>query len=317
MKKALMSIVIILILATVIWGCLFFNKKNDINQSNHNVTIDDITTLEEGWKKNQVYKLESITDFYTIRNIINKYYSYYYSLYDENSELTKSEILNNLYSILDKKYIEKYNLTLDNIESKFPIKVNEVDVNLEKVLYITNNDNMFVYFVCGNVRDTRTNEYSDFNMIVSLDVINKTFSIMLQDYYDEMNYCNINEGEIINYNFSYHIEVNAVNKYKPHEYSFKEYVNDMFEEIRKYIIYNPEKAYSLLNKNNIFSSYNEFKEFIEDNYREIFIMTLDSYVLEYKDDSVIYNCKEKYNNFNVLIYANNPCDITFNILKLK
>lgn len=308
MKKILIAIFCIAIISTGI--ICFFNYKEKNEFSN---TSDDMIILEEGWTENEVYKLESITDYYTVRNCIIKYYSYYYSLYDENSELSKTEVLNNLYSLLDKKYIEKNNITLDNIEKKFNTKINDVDVNLEKILYITNNDNMFIFFVSGNTRDLITNEFNDFSMIISLDVENETFSIFLEDYFDEFN--NIEEGEVIKFNFSDEIGLNNVNKFKFYEYSFNEYVGDMFEEIRNYILYNPEKAYDILNKDNEFGNYNEFKKFINDNYKELFTMTFDSYILQYKDDSVLYNCKDKYNNFNVLIYANYPCDITFNIIK--
>lgn len=310
-KKLIFCIIIIILCICFGFGTYFINRQN-INNTNisYNEEYKENVILER-----KLYGLESFTDYYTVRSCIIKYYLYYQSLYDDNSEFSKDERINNLYSLLDKSYIEKYGITLENIENKFNTKINETEVFIDYVLY-SKDENIYTYFIKGNARDLKTNWFNEINFIVRLDSQNETFSILLEDYIRDNSLDDVKEGNTLSHIFNYNISENKVNKYKPYKFSSDEYVKGLFDRIRKYIIYKPEKAYELLNtKQSNLKSYSEFEKFIKENYRELFIMTFDSYLFEYDDNCNIYNCKDKYNNFQIKIYGNNPCDIKFTILK--
>ena len=310
-KKLIFCIVIITLCICTVFGIYYYNKSDTNNTNiNYNEENKENLILEQ-----KLYGLESITDYYTVRSCIIKYYIYYQSLYDDNSEISKDERINNLYSLLDKSYIEKYGITLENIENKFNTKINETEVFIDDVLYLKEN-NIYTFFVKGNVRDLKINVFKEISFIVRLDTNNETFSLFLEDYIKDNSLDNIKEGNILDYNFSDNIAENKANKYKPYKFSYDEYVEDLFDRIRKYIIYKPEKAYELLNcKQSKLNNYSKFESFIKDNYKELYIMTFDSYMFEYEDDCNIYNCKDKYDNFEIRIYCNNPCDIKFTIIK--
>lgn len=318
MNKKLIFCIIGIVLVSCLSYCIFLNNKTNINNINNtNIDFNEEKNNEEKFTEQKLYGLKSVTDYYTIRSCIIKYFSYYHSLSNGNSELTKGELLNQLYSLLDKSYIEKYNITLENIETKFNIPINETEIFIDKVLYEKKN-NIYTYFIKGYSRELTTNAFNEINFIVCLDTQSETFSIFLEDYIRDNNLENIKEGDVIDFKTNESIQENNVNKYKPYKYSYDEYIEDLYEKIRKYMLYNPEMAYELLNKkdSNI-NNYSKFEKFIKENYKEIFTMTLDSYLFEYdyNDECMSYNCKDKYDNFQVLIYADNPCNVRFTILK--
>lgn len=321
MSKKLIFCIIGIVLVVCLSCYIGFNNKinsiNDINNNNTNIDFTVEKNNEEEIIEQKLYGLESVTDYYTVRSCIIKYFLYYDSLSSGSSELSKEELLNQLYSLLDKSYIAKYNITLENIEDKYSIPINETEVFIDKVLYEKTN-NIYTYFINGTSRDRKTNVINDIRFIVCLDTKSETFSLFLEDYIRDNKLDNIKEGDVIDFKTNEIIQDNNLNRYKPYKYSYDEYIEDMYEKIRKYMLYSPEKAYEFLNKKDSkINSYSKFESFINDNYKEIYTMTMDSYLFEYnyKEECMSYNCKDKYDNLEVLIYADNPCDMKFTILK--
>ena len=93
------------------------------------------------------------------------------------------------------------------------------------------------------------------------------------------------------------------------------YLKEIYDDIRNYMLYDSEKAYSMLNSKQ-FKNYDDFKEFIESNYTSIFIMTLRSYNYNKQDNIEVYCCKDYYKNIELIIYANGYNDIKFEINKI-
>lgn len=328
-KKKIVIIVLVVLFCLVIF---FINARtskeytdNVIDSSNENTTevkneyeYDFGTDEYQEATKMKLQKVQGMTEYYTVLNCVNKFYVYYSSIYDPSSEISPEASVSKIYKLLDESYIKKYNVTEESLKNKLiPISI-DVEVNVEDMLYATMYENISVYLVSGQIRDRLTNEYENFNIMVVLDSNNYTFSLYLQDYIKEYGYDKLKEGDEFAYNYSSGITANEMNGYVNSKVKYAEYVEDMIEQIREYMLYQPQKAYELLNeefKKETFSSYDKFEKFIETNKKEIFTLTYGSYALEYVDEMVTYRCVDKTNNFTIVIQTPNAVDYMYSIIR--
>ena len=148
-----------------------------------------------------------------VKSCVDKFYAYYESLYnsqgdsiiiDEEAQKSldkqKEENKNAVYSMLDDTYIDYKNITLDNLTSKIS-KIDPLYVSVTEMYELQKDENMYVYFVYGNIRDQKTSNISKFSMIVKIDMRNRAFKVLLQDYVNEK-YNNIQIGETVQINIS-------------------------------------------------------------------------------------------------------------------
>ena len=146
-----------------------------------------------------------------VKSCVDKFYAYYESLYnsqgdsiiiDEEAQKSldkqKEENKNAVYSMLDDTYIDYKNITLDNLTSKIS-KIDPLYVSVTEMYELQKDENMYVYFVYGNIRDQKTSNISKFSMIVKIDMRNRAFKVLLQDYVNEK-YNNIQIGETVQIN---------------------------------------------------------------------------------------------------------------------
>ncbi len=317
MNKKIIFLIIIIVLGMssyfYIKSRLNINIENNINNTN---VIYNEKKYSNKIVEQKFYELESITEYYTIRSCLIKYFSCYYNLNNENNQVNKEGAENQLYSLLDKMYREEYGISLANIKNKFQNQFNEKELFIDKV-FCQNDNNIKIYFVDGYIQDLVTNEFNKIKFIVRLDSANNTFSIVPEEYINDKNLNNIKEGDILDLKFDETILENKFNIYKSYTYSYDEYVKDMFYKIKNYMLYNPDAAFEILNKKESnLKNYSEFEKYVEENYKNIFVMTLDSYLYNPQNNYIKYECKDKYCNFEVLIYVkNSPCNINFTILK--
>ena len=267
-------------------------------------------------KDNYIYNLESTSIYNTLKNCIRKYYYSCYNIQNGNDN-TKLEEIKKIYLLLDEKYKKEYDIKIEKIEEIVKKeKYTQVDIILNKVLFVKHND-IYSYFIYGDLRDLISNEYKNINFIICFDTKNETYSIFLEDYINDNKYDNIKKGDSIEWNFSNAICYNEKNKFEYLEYIQDEYVYDIYNDIRNYILYYPEKAYKLLNNKINFYNYNKFNDFITKNRKEIFIMDLASYSSEYKNGENIYICRDSKNKFELKIYSRYPGDMAFDITKIE
>lgn len=328
-KKKIVIIVLVVLFCLIIF---FINARtskditdNTIDSSNENTTevrneleYDFGTDEYREATKMELQKVQGMTEYYTVLNCINKFYVYYSSIYDSTSEISPEASMSKIYKLLDESYIKEYNVTEESLKNKLnPISI-DVEVNVEDMLYATMYENISVYLVSGQIRDRLTNNYNDFNIMVVLDSNNYTFSLYLDDYIKKYGYNKLKEGDEFAYNYSSGITNNEMNGYVNSKVKYAEYVEDMMEQIREYMLYQPEKAYELLEdefKKENFSSYDKFEKFIEDNKKEIFTLTYGSYTLEHVDGMVAYRCIDKTNKFTILIQTPNAVDYMYSIIR--
>ena len=287
MKKN--SIVIIFLL---IFMFMFFCFLNYISKKDN---FTEINSYSYNYEYNQI---ENVGDYYLIKNCIEKfYYNYYLASYED---LNKKCILD----LLDNNIIKKYNVNINNILDVLGT-VDKENVQIDNIVY-TSNENMFFYYVKGILQNYDTYEIKDFACIVILDYSHMSYSIVLEKYIDDFIYEDIVKS----------INSNDNNKFSLLSISIEKYVNDIFYEIRNNMLYYSQKAYYNLDNRNIFNKFRKFEEYIKSNYNDIYMLTYDNYILEVKENCIVYSCKDKNNKFNIKIIIIGLFKYKYNIEKI-
>ena len=297
---AIIAIVIIIIIGIVVLISIKKNKNvGEPHSSNEPLT---------GEENNEI--LEPVTvrnDYYIVKNSVAKFYSYYYSIYNaekdnyilddeaiESIKKIKQKNIQAVYEMLDQEYINFKQVTVDNLESKFPaISTNRVNIN--KMYVIKKRTNVETYLVDGYLLDETTKSIDKFDILANIDVINGTFTIVPNDYV-ETKYSSIKIGEDLNFNAPDTIELNDANKYSFKNISDEDYILDVFEKLKNELLYNPEEAYNNLNeeyRQKKFNSIEEFKEFAKRKTRELVIAQVTTYQ------------KTKYDNYTQFVCGTN------------
>lgn len=289
MKKIIIFLIIVIIICII---SVIIVIRNVGNLSEKNI-----------YSNYEYYQIENIGDYYLIKNCLNNFYYNYYLSCKDNLINNKNYILD----ILDSNIINKYQINKDNIIEILG-ETDKVSIQIDNIKY-TSNENIFFYYVIGTLQNEDTKYINNFKSIVILDYNNMSYSMVLEKYMDDFKY-----EDIIN-----SISINENNKFILPSISTEKYINDIFNEIRNNILYNQEKAYNTLNISEIineFKDYNKFKKFIEENRKNIYLMTFSGYSIDVIEKNTIYNCKDKNNKFNVKIIITGPFIYNYSIEKI-
>lgn len=262
-------------------------------------------------------KLEEVTirnNFYVVKNCITKFYTYYSEIYNNKSsslimdeeaiaslENEKTENIKAVYNILDENYKIYKNITLDNLTQKLSsINSNTIDITN---MYVTQKDeNISIYFVYGYLIDTSLSETYEFSMIVNIDMLNRTYTVLLGDYVEE-NYNDIKVGENVEIDYPWQIENNTYNTFKYQAITDDTYITDIFNSFRDNMIYNLVEIYENLDetyKQKRFPTLESFKEYVSDNIKEISIIQLTQYKKTKYDDYTQYVCLADNNKYYII-----------------
>lgn len=236
-------------------------------------------------------------DYYIVKNCIDKFYIYY-STIQSSGENTKCE---ELYNMLDNEYIKYREISQENILSKIK-GVSPSNANIMKMYVSEQSEDISIYFVYGTLRKKKTNEISEYSMIVKIDKNNKTFSIFLDDYIKEK-YSNISIGENIQLNSLDEIKPNKNNTYSYEPITENAYIEDIMQLFKENMLYNRQSAYEYLNeeyRRKRFPTFAEFEKYIKDNIREIAAMKISQYDKNVSEDVVQYICKDTNNNYYII-----------------
>ena len=236
-------------------------------------------------------------DYYIVKNCIDKFYIYY-STIQSSGENTKCE---ELYNMLDNEYIKYREISQENILSKIK-GVSPSNANIMKMYVSEQSEDISIYFVYGTLRKKKTNEISEYSMIVKIDKNNKTFSIFLDDYIKEK-YSNISIGENIQLNSLDEIKPNKNNTYSYEPITENAYIEDIMQLFKENMLYNRQSAYEYLNeeyRRKRFPTFAEFEKYIKDNIREIAAMKIYQYDKNVSEDVVQYICKDTNNNYYII-----------------
>lgn len=294
-------IIIIIILIISIIGVIHFNKGEIVYK------IDE-TGSDEG-----LYNIDTTLQYVTVRNdyyavqtCVKKFYSYYTAIFDNGNDIDIDEdveMLNNeeaLYNMLDKEYIDYKNITQNNVSEKID-KINDSVVNINQMYVSKKNINVSVYVVQGKLREVKSGNISDFNLIIKMDALNKTFSVYLEDYINE-NYKNLEIGNEINMEVAENIVKNDTNIYDYSIIDDQTYVTDLLEKYKEEIIFDRESAYNHLDeeyKQKRFKDFNDFQEFAKDNVKKNINIKIAKYKETKYDNYVEYVCLDQNGNYYI------------------
>jgi len=316
MKKIIIFLLVGLVL--IIGTVVIFNISNNKNSQNsvkgndslsedelkHGNEEDDYKFPEqierENLTKGKLQKIDNITDYYILKNCVEKFMLSYFELYQEGTE--KSIAANNLYNLLDESYIKQKNIEVDNVSEKIK-EIKESEVRINTIFYMTEYEGMYAYFVNLNLRDIKTSEIYNCDIIIVIDKVNFTFSALLDDYV-KMYYEEFNIEKEVEFPFVKEIKKNENNQFRPLPTSYNDYAADMFEQIRYDMIYNTERAYKLLEENfrkEKFPEISDFKKYVDENYKEIWTLKYGSHTFTIKENYLEYICKDKGNTIKFII----------------
>lgn len=306
MKKIIKVCIVILVILIVIILNMFihFKKENEKSLPNEfDDTIED-SSLYKFDTTVQTVKIRN--NFYAVKGCVNKFFTYYSALnttedskyiVDEKQDDNNKEAL---YSMLDDEYIKFNDINKDNILRKIP-NFNNATAEINKMYVVQKSANTAIYFVYGILNDKINIKHTNFSMAVKVDMLNKTFKLLLQDYVDEK-YNNIKVGENIEINVQNDIRNDTYNIFEYNVVLDDEYVKDVFDKLRNDFIYNPELVYDELEsdyRSKRFSSIDVFKEYLKDNSLKNIMMNIEKYQKNVYDDYTQYVCIDSNSNYYI------------------
>ena len=154
MNKKNMSIVISIIIILLIFAAILILKNINDNQSKPNNFDHDVVDNENI----KLSVLNDDSDYFNVQNIINTYYM----------KLTNRKIAN-VYDMLDFDYIQKNNITKDNLTTKIDNNHGDVSFTAKKIYYL-NKNNRHYYFVNGYIIEQYVDGSFDYNKNINFFV---------------------------------------------------------------------------------------------------------------------------------------------------
>lgn len=305
-KKMIIILVVLLLIILIMLGIILIYR---IQKENYSYSPATEKILPEIDKKLTNVKLRN--DFYVAKTCIEKYYLYLsqdnkndYSIIDEEVEQTLEEEKNikkqAIYSMLDDRYIKSRGIDENNVLEK----VEEIplsDININNIYVSQQDENMYVFIVYGKLINETTKEKQEFNTMLIVDMLNRTFKVVPQEYIKEY-ITEINIGEELKINLEKSIEKNNYNIFEYENVSDETYIIDIFNEFKKNMMYDYKQAYENLEleyKEKRFGTYEKFEEYAKNNIKNSVIMKLNAYQINKYENYTQYICKDQNENYYI------------------
>ncbi len=304
-KKTIQKLILALSIGVILIIILLLTLRSD-EEKEQKKEEQEIANVEKTQKIVTDEDRIETYDFLIVANCIKSYLSginqnssRFYGR-DENNNYTivvsQEEINKSVYNLLSSEYIEKNNITIENVYEYVPKLTQDVmfvpiDMKLKK------GENVNKYMIYGYTVDFEYNFMEDIYVIVNLDIDNKTYSV---EPIDKNEY---EKGNIQNNNIK--VEQNDNNKF-PYQQLSEEYrIKEYFRNYKTMLLSNEEKAYQFLNKEykeKSFGNIDNFKKYIKDKKETIKIATLSEYHAKIEEEYTQYiekDEKENYYIFNI------------------
>lgn len=317
-KKRFIVFIAIIILI-LIFLIILLLKAN----SNSNKKFGDDPEPEEAIEYNnqvkyKLRKIDNITEYYTVKTIINKYYLYYARVFGGDMDdmlldekIDYAEVLLSLYS---RDYISQNGLTTENLKEKLP-EIKDKKVELYETYYIYDLERIKVFFVRGKLVDNETKNTSDFELKVIEDMENQTFEIIPED----IDFESMKVNEETGFDFNINIDNRKYNIFENAKVSYDDYAKDLFERVRNMMLYDRETAYGLLDNSpsNLFKSYDELNEYVTNNYQKIYLLTYSGYTNSMNNGNLEYICYDTNTEYRIVFHLKSIMEFTYSIEKIK
>lgn len=320
--KNIKKIIIVLVLLSI-----FILTGIGILLSSLNVNKNDYTDEEE-YEPNIILNetLEKVSirnDYYTVKNIVEDYYSCLCSLNEkeenvlileedekqENIEAGASFQNDNrkkrIYGFFEENYISETGLTTENIQEKLG-NYNELYIMINDMYVRDITENLKVYFVYGDMTEKENFQTKEFGLMVAVDSANSTFNIYTSDYVIKHNLYELSKKEDFKEKY-FNIEKIENRKYNKYDFELiddETYSKDLLKSFTQSIKYNIDYSYDRLHesyKKGKFKEKKDYEEYIEKNKKKIATSNLKYYQVRKIDDYKQYICidgKDNYYIFN-------------------
>lgn len=305
--KGIVIFLVILIIAIIIILGVLNMKKEDPRVNEQGIVGNEGEVID--YDTVEVKQVDDNTKFYTVRNCISQYLdvininnSRYYDA--QNQKIVTDEELNTeVYNLLDKEYIEKNNITKDNVFDYVDKVEEKLSCTPLEMNYIES-PTIERYGVHAMLQDINNNYVKDIYLIVNLDFKNKTFSIEpLGDNYKDLSEVTLvkKEGNIEENDQNSYIEQKINNEYISNQY---------FSLYRRNILTNPEFVYEHMPSDyseKRFGTIDDFKKYVSDNTSDIQTIQFKQYLVNTYDEYIEYVAKDQYGNLYIF-KEKNPMD---------
>jgi hypothetical protein len=300
-KKLLiiLSIVILVIIIIIIIVNNNINKENKDNKNNIYEVPFDIGDPEK--EKKEFY----FKDYINIKNCIQTYIdilninnSRYYGYNDKNQYVditNENDKKQNIYDLLSKDFIQKNNISVDNIYDYIQTTKEDKIVIPTNITNQTNDDNMdiVIYKVESLIISTNNKEQFYYQyFVLNIDNKNNTFSIQPAKDKNDLNSIEI-KNDITT------IEENDNNYFSNKDLTQEDTALEYFSNYKNIILSDSELAYSYLDndyKQKRFGNIDSFNNYIKENRKLLEQMRMQKYEIIYYDDYIEYICIDQYNN---------------------
>ena len=290
-------LIILLVIIILLIICLKNKMTNEVqNNMGSSIAQEYAKTKNNSISQNSYFDINSCVTEYL--QILNTKRSIYYQR-NENGEFViaveENEIKKNIYNVLSKNYIEKNNITIENVyEYVKTLEEQAIFVPLEAS--VVQDEEIKSFLVHGLVEKLNYNVIDEIFLVVNIDIANKLFSI--EPIYG--NYNNIAEIKIDQKEKE--IKNNTINTFKMYSINYETTVKDCINLYKRLAFGKPEIMYNLLDeeyRNAKFGSVDEFKKFVEANRKKINSIRIERYKVTNTDDYTQYLCVDKDDNYYI------------------
>ena len=310
--KFIIAITITIIICLIVALLIIFNNKANGQNGNY-------TTYEPNIKK-VVSEVTSRNKYYTIKKIVNNYfydltqfkkttqdivvrrpeeqfgtsdYNVIQNILQEYVNKDNEAIINKIFNCLDKEFISKNNITMDNLQEKLGIFTDFV-LFIDKMYTADIDADTTAYFIYGKVIEKDNYKKTDFSIMITIDEANRKYEIYPYGYeYDvklgeefSINKKEINDSK---YNFASAVRVDN-----------ETYCQDLFENYRNRLFYDVDGLYEILDKEykeKKFGNIESFRNYVQNNKTKLVNERLTGYSIEEGENYTQYICVGKDGNY--------------------
>lgn len=278
-SKFLKIIILTLIMMIIIVTGLIIYFSKDAEVSN-DIQVDS----EYMGNDSKIKKCTDIDEYFIVKDVINRYYSYCSSLniqasdinvngsnisqdkLEESAEMTIQQAQKAIYNMLDEKYINEFSISEEYIKEKLSIKYG-TEVLLTKINTLQNSSNVSTYFVSGLLIDTKNSSSLNFNIAVNIDTLNKTFSIYPEEYLKKYGYDKVEVDDNVELNIA-SIEKRENNTFEYKNIEENTMCREYFNNYKNLVLYSTKSAYEKLDKEyreKRFGTLENYENYVEQN----------------------------------------------------
>ena len=318
MKHTKKVLIILFVFITII-GILLFIKFKYEKTLPDEVEYDGVIIVN-----NTLRKVSVRNNYYTVKNIVEKYY---YALSDlnkeeilyfedeeesEDSKIDGNEITKTLtteeenkrkriYNFFNENYIQETNLSIDNLQDKLG-NYNDLYVLIKEMYVRDITEYCKVYFVFGNIIEKQTLEKEDFKLMIETDTNNGTFNIYTSDYIDKNNLYELSKDKDFEMDIT-EIKNRKYNTYKYEHINDETYATDLLSNFTQSIKYlGTDYSYDKLDKEYKEKRFNEksdYEKYVTENKKEITTALLDYYKVDKYNEYTQYVCMDRQGRYYI------------------